>query len=107
MAKKRGVRFVLGLGDNFYYNGVKQANDARFRDTFENVYKEETLERATWYMTAGNHDHEGNVSAQIAYSRVSRRWYFPDFYYTAGNGTTKQARRSLLGFTLYHPLRAV
>ena len=30
--------FLVGLGDNFYWDGVKNAEDPRFKFTFENVY---------------------------------------------------------------------
>ena len=74
----------MGLGDNFYFNGVKNVEDPRFRRTFEDVYTAPVLKAAKWYMIAGNHDHNGNVSGQIAYSNLSTRWHFPHFYYTLG-----------------------
>lgn len=76
------AQFVIGLGDNFYGNGVKTVDDPRFTTTFEHVYTNPTLVSATWYMIAGNHDHDSNVSAQIAYTKVSRRWHYPDFFYS-------------------------
>lgn len=81
-ADSREVKFVLGLGDNFYYEGVKSVDDPRFGATFEHVYTNPSLKAATWYMIAGNHDHASNVSAQIAYTKVSRRWHFPHFFYS-------------------------
>lgn len=76
-----GAQFVLGLGDNFYDTGIQgDASNFRFGVTFENVYKQAPLQ-VPWFLVAGNHDHGGNVTAQIAYTQISKRWKFPDFYY--------------------------
>ena len=83
-ADLKEVKFIIGLGDNFYYEGVKSVEDPRFCSTFERVYTSPALKAATWYMIAGNHDHLFNVSAQIAYTNISPRWHFPDFFYTKG-----------------------
>jgi tartrate-resistant acid phosphatase type 5 len=74
---------VFMVGDNFYDHGVKSADSHRFQDTFENVYTADSLTSSTFHVIAGNHDHKGNVSAQIAYrSPINNRWHFPDYNYS-------------------------
>jgi tartrate-resistant acid phosphatase type 5 len=64
-------------------DGIKNEHSTRFRDTFENVFDISNPELNTpFYAIAGNHDHSGNVTAQIAYSKHSSRWKYDDFWYT-------------------------
>ena len=72
---------VWGLGDNFYDDGVTNEYDARFKETFENVFTASSLENIPFYMVAGNHDHYGNVSGEIYYSNHSSRWVYPNYWY--------------------------
>ena len=38
--------------------------------------------QSDWYVVCGNHDYHQNASAEVAYTKVSKRWQMPDFYYT-------------------------
>jgi hypothetical protein len=79
VAQARRSAFVLSLGDHFYFHGVRSADDPRWRRTFEQVFTAPSLQGAGfWRIAAGNHDHAGNITAQLAYaSRLGSRWRYP------------------------------
>lgn len=72
---------VISLGDNFYFEGVKDQTSHRFEDTWNSVYTADELQ-VPWYLIGGNHDHYGNITAQVEYSGHAERWNFPDLYHT-------------------------
>ena len=74
------INIIHILGDNFYTRGVKDDHDKRFEETYSNVFNTPSL-KIPWYVIAGNHDHHGNVSAQISYSRRSPFWKFPNYWH--------------------------
>lgn len=54
----------------------------RFEETWRIPYSSSSsLEDLSWYIVSGNHDHRGNVTAQIAYSFIQPRWKYPSLYY--------------------------
>ena len=89
VAKEIKATQVFCLGDNFYGSGIHTPADGpdgekRFKKTFEDVYNAPALMDIPFYAIAGNHDHGGNVSAQIAYGSDGlhkTRWVYPDWYY--------------------------
>ncbi|OPJ73710.1 nuclear factor 1 X-type isoform A [Patagioenas fasciata monilis] len=49
-AAEMGADFVLALGDNFYYKGVRDEWDPRFQDTFERVFSVPGLRDLPWIL---------------------------------------------------------
>ena len=81
VAKKIDPSFFVSTGDNFYENGVASVDDPQWWQSFENVYTGGALFKE-WFAVLGNHDYKGNTLAQIEYSKKSRRWKMPNYYYS-------------------------
>ncbi len=75
------AQFIISVGDNFYENGVASTDDRQWQISFEDVYHAYSLQ-VPWFVALGNHDYRGNCDAQIAYSRLSKRWNMPARYFT-------------------------
>ena len=91
------AQFIIATGDNFYPSGVISEHDPLFRYSFE----------WDWYLVLGNHDYKSNPDAQVAYSKISRRWKMPARYYSKKfpiNGDTTQ--QVLIAFIDTNPLIA-
>ena len=92
--KMGGLDFVMSVGDNFYQQGVRDVSDKRFKTSFEDVYDQKELQ-CPWYQLAGNHDHRGNVTAQLAYHHTSNRWMFPSLWYTYSKSFTAASGKTV------------
>ena len=80
-AAAAGARFVISTGDNFYRDGVVSTEDSQWKTSYEDIYDAPSL-MVPWYPVLGNHDHRGNVRAQVDYTQRSLRWRMPATYYT-------------------------
>jgi tartrate-resistant acid phosphatase type 5 len=74
-------RAVISTGDNFYPSGVQSIDDPRWQSGYENVFTAPGL-TCPWHVVLGNHDHEGSIEAQIAYTAKSTRWRMPARYFS-------------------------
>ena len=74
-------QFTIAVGDNFYPSGVVSEFDPLWRYSFEDIYTAFSLQW-DWYPVLGNHDYKTNPDAQVAYSKISRRWKMPARYYS-------------------------
>ena len=81
--KEIDAKFILNMGDNFYYCGVHSKTDAMWNSTFENIFTDPAT-YVTWWGALGNHDYgyPGSATAQMEYeSPYNNRWQIPDRYY--------------------------
>jgi len=103
-AKEAGTNFIISTGDNFYPKGVVSEHDPLWKYSYEDIYTAFHLQW-DWYPVLGNHDYAGNPDAQVAYSKISRRWKMPARYYSkkfAINGDT--TNQVLIAFIDTNPL---
>ncbi|MDJ1479608.1 metallophosphoesterase [Cytophagaceae bacterium YF14B1] len=103
-AKTLSTDFIIATGDNFYPSGVISEYDPLWKYSFEDIYTDFSLQW-DWYPVLGNHDYKSNPDAQVAYSKISRRWKMPARYYSKifsiHGDTTKQV---LIAFIDTNPL---
>lgn len=80
---------ALGLGDNIYESGPQGDRDVQFKTKFEDPNHDLDF---PWMMVQGNHDNSAIVPGdggwllrgddEVAYHRLSRRWWMPRRYYS-------------------------
>jgi len=82
LIKKFNSKFILGLGDNIYPDGVSSVNDPEFFEKFEKPYLD-LPEHIKFYNVLGNHDYHIKTSPlnQIKYTHISNRWVMPHNFY--------------------------
>lgn len=95
VATKIKSEFVIATGDNFYPSGVISEFDPLFKYSFEDIYTDFSLQW-DWYPVLGNHDYKSNPDAQVAYSKISRRWKMPARYYSKTFSINGDANQQVL-----------
>ncbi len=74
LPKGQTPKFVLSTGDNIYPSGVSSAIDPQWVSKYEKIYAGLDL---PWWAVLGNHDHRGDVDAQVAYGMRNSQWNMP------------------------------
>lgn len=80
---ERRCDFVALLGDVLYPNGAQTVDDPIFKARFEAYW--EGFD-GPFMVALGNHDHYGNVEAELAYARTSKKWVQPNRWYSFVRG---------------------
>jgi len=76
------AQFVINTGDNFYYCGVQSLTDSQWKETFEDIFSDKSL-NVPWYGVLGNHDYAYDIASQFAYKSPNNdRWQMPDRNFT-------------------------
>lgn len=81
---------LISTGDNFYPSGVGSPIDPQWISSFESIYNGANLP-PTFFSILGNHDYQGDPTAEIAYGKTNSRWVMPARYFTRSfsiNGTS-------------------
>jgi predicted MPP superfamily phosphohydrolase len=73
--------YIISTGDNFYTFGVKSTKDKLWKKSYEDIYNGTNIKNIDWYPVLGNHDHYGNETAEIEYSKINSHWKMPSAYY--------------------------
>lgn len=82
VAEAKGTALTLLMGDNFYESGINDQHKDRWNSGFEQAFSASVFKDMPFYAIAGNHDHWGDVSAQVEYHQQgSGRWNFPNHWY--------------------------
>lgn len=106
VAEQLRPSFYVVTGDNFYPSGVVSEKDPLWTYSLENIYSDFVFQW-DWYPVLGNHDYKSNPGAQVAYSKISRRWKMESRYYSKlfpiNDDTTQQV---LMVFIDTNPLIA-
>lgn len=88
-AQRKNINFTLLLGDNFYPKGVDSIHDPQWTEKFESIYDGPYQRAIPFFAVLGNHDHQGNVAAQIQYATEqmgSARWRMDAPFYSRDFG---------------------
>lgn len=85
---------ILSVGDNIYANGVTSVNDPQWDSKFASIYRGISV---PWWAILGNHDHRGDVDAQIGYSKVNRQWNMPGRTWTTVLPVTSSTSLGITG----------